>query len=210
MTEEDFTELLISKIFHDLASPVTAISNGVEFITEAVDENFAKKALALIESSSHELVRKVNIYRFMYGKAMLDGEIDFAVVKQLVNELFESSKIHLKWPKYCAESTVISLTSLSSRLMVNLIYLAASTLVAGGEIGIEMQKTNLSKCIHITAIGERLKVANYIVPILKNEKKHRITYENVQVHLIAKLAKELMVDIDIKIGDHMLSLGVEI
>ena len=205
-----FTELLITKIFHDMAGPVTAISNGMEFITDFQDKELTHKAHHLVSIASGELAHKINLFRFMYGKTSLDGEMDLQDIKKIMNEYFEFTKIHINWPKYSSEDSVINLTSLSSRLLVNLLYLAASTLIGGGEITVELQKIFHGKRIHIIANGQRLKIFNCILKILKEKKLDEINLENVQIHLIFKLANALGVLINIDYDEHTLNLSVDI
>ena len=61
-------ELLCARLCHDLISPVSAISNGVELITE-MGESMSGEALALISGSVGEASRKLQYFRMAFGSA---------------------------------------------------------------------------------------------------------------------------------------------
>ena len=61
-------ELLCARLCHDLISPVSAISNGVELITE-MGESMSGEAMALIGGSVGEASRKLQYFRMAFGSA---------------------------------------------------------------------------------------------------------------------------------------------
>ncbi|MDB5365426.1 MAG: hypothetical protein JWM77_1353, partial [Rhodospirillales bacterium] len=59
-------ELLCSRLLHDLISPLSAISNGVELVREGgLDDD----ALDLIESAARQATRRVQALRLAWGAA---------------------------------------------------------------------------------------------------------------------------------------------
>ncbi|MBM3540521.1 MAG: hypothetical protein FJX51_00610 [Alphaproteobacteria bacterium] len=62
-------ELLCSRLCHDLVSPVGAISNGVELLTEMGPD---EEALALVGQSAQAAATRLKFYRVAYGAAGAD------------------------------------------------------------------------------------------------------------------------------------------
>lgn len=62
-------ELLCSRLCHDLVSPVGAISNGVELLTEMGPD---AEALTLVGQSAQAAANRLKFYRVAYGAAGAD------------------------------------------------------------------------------------------------------------------------------------------
>ena len=69
MNELDFASLLCSRLCHDLISPVGAISNGIEILSEEDDEAMRKEVMKLLESSAHQTSNRLKFYRLAFGAA---------------------------------------------------------------------------------------------------------------------------------------------
>jgi len=59
-------ELIAARLCHDLIGPVSAISNGVELLTDE-EPDFARDAAALVGDSAKKALRNLQFYRFAYA-----------------------------------------------------------------------------------------------------------------------------------------------
>ena len=93
------SELLNSRICHDLVSPVGAINNGVELINELGDQ-VRQEAMNLIGGSALAASRRLAMYRLAYGSAQSKSRISVADARQAAINLFQESRLELDWPRY--------------------------------------------------------------------------------------------------------------
>lgn len=74
-------ELIVSRICHDLVSPVGAVSNGVELMEE-LGMSAADDAVGLISSSAIQASRRLKCFRLAYGAAGTDKNMGFKDIKE--------------------------------------------------------------------------------------------------------------------------------
>ena len=93
------SELLNSRLCHDLVSPVGAINNGIELINDLGDQ-VRDEAMNLIGGSALAAARRLAMYRLAYGSGQGKSRISVADARQVSIHLFELGKIELDWPRY--------------------------------------------------------------------------------------------------------------
>ncbi|MGC2413841.1 MAG: hypothetical protein WA459_14230, partial [Stellaceae bacterium] len=59
-------ELIAARLCHDLIGPISAISNGVELLTDD-EPDFAREAARLVGDSARKAIRSLQFYRFAYA-----------------------------------------------------------------------------------------------------------------------------------------------
>ena len=64
--EMKMTELLCSKLCHDLISPIGAINNGLEFLQDESSE-MANEASKLIDTSAKQAADRLAYFRLAFG-----------------------------------------------------------------------------------------------------------------------------------------------
>ncbi len=117
-------EALAARLCHELVSPVGAIANGVEILTE--DAGFAADAAALIGQSASEASRRLQFYRLAYGAL---SPVGADVARQATLELFKEGRCRCEWS---AAMTPIPIEFV--KLAMNLLLVAAGALPRGGVI----------------------------------------------------------------------------
>ncbi|MSP89576.1 MAG: hypothetical protein EXQ92_12320 [Alphaproteobacteria bacterium] len=70
-------ELLMSRVCHDLISPVGAVVNGVELIEDG-GADMTDDAMALIAKSARQASRRLQFFRMAYGAAGSGGDRSLA------------------------------------------------------------------------------------------------------------------------------------
>jgi len=119
-------ELLASRLCHELISPVGAVNNGVELLTDG-DAGFVRDATALIGQSARRAAMRLQFYRFAYGAGGVGGGAPDA--KALVAGILEGGKVRCDWP-----AEFDALPPPWQKLACNLTLLAAETLPRGGTL----------------------------------------------------------------------------
>ncbi|MEG3618274.1 histidine phosphotransferase family protein [Magnetovibrio sp. PR-2] len=133
-------QLLVSRVCHDLAGGISAISTGTELIAEEASA-FDADALNVIAMSAKQSADRLSFYRVAFGLG--GGENDTITTNELkiLSENFlNSNRLSVDWG---AENTRIGL--MSAKLLMNLCLLGAEALPRGGVLRVD-----------ITEIGGRL------------------------------------------------------
>lgn len=95
-------ELLASRICHDLISPVGAINNGVEFLSEAGPDEQAD-GLDLISHSASAAAAKLQVFRIAYGAGGRDPNIKPEDVQRAFGAMVAADgKISQMWDPFGA------------------------------------------------------------------------------------------------------------
>jgi histidine phosphotransferase ChpT len=77
MSELEFAALLVSRVCHDLVSPVGAVVNGLEVLEDERDAAMRADALKLVVSSAEQATARLQFARIAFGAAGSAGaELD--------------------------------------------------------------------------------------------------------------------------------------
>lgn len=120
-------ELMCARLIHDLAGPVGAVNNSVDFLEEG-DEIIKQKALEITKSSSAEAVLRLRFFRQAYG-TLSNNEANSDELHALIEEFLAKTRIELDWKN--RQATV---SMLFAKLMLNFTILATTSLVYGGKL----------------------------------------------------------------------------
>lgn len=126
------SELLSSKICHDLISPVSAINNGVELI-EDIGGSVVEEAMKLIANSAVQSSRRLRIFRIAYGRAGSEENLPLRDVRSVLEQYFDGGKIKLIWDED------LSLPELAEhrgalKTLINMMIMTEEVLAYGGSI----------------------------------------------------------------------------
>lgn len=88
-------EQLMSKLCHDLISPVSAVSNGIELLS-SIGSEVLEDTLPLIGQGAQQTTIKLKLFRYAYG--MAGQALPVAEAKPLLKQLADSYKGILDWP----------------------------------------------------------------------------------------------------------------
>ncbi|GIL41378.1 histidine phosphotransferase family protein [Roseiterribacter gracilis] len=135
-------ELLCSRLLHDLISPLSAISNGVELIREGgMDDD----ALDLIEGAARQATRRVQALRLAWGSA--GAETGPGPVRVAALAWFEGTRITLDWPE-TVDAPLLERRG-ATKLLLNAVLLGGEALPGQGAL----QVTRDGDVIVVTAVG---------------------------------------------------------
>jgi histidine phosphotransferase ChpT len=129
-------ELLISRLCHDLISPVGAAANGVELVEEFGDD-MGEDAQKLIATSVRQASSKLAFFRMAYGSAGNDSNLTLGEAHALATGLILGSKVGLDWPLDGAASRR-RLGPRGVKLVLATVGLAVEALPKGGRIAVSV------------------------------------------------------------------------
>ena len=139
------TELLASRLCHDLVGPIGAVNNGLELLA---DDPQQSEALGLVGRSARRAASAVQFYRLAYGAGA--GDDDPIVVQRLILDWLSAARIAFSW------SDDLSFTGLpqgAGKLLLNLIELAGTALPQGGTLTAQSGSGDGVSFLAITATG---------------------------------------------------------
>lgn len=147
-------ELLSSKICHDLVSPIGAIHNGLELMTE-LGMGADDSVIGLIDHSAKMASARLKVFRIAYGLGGGSSDIKPADVHAAIDELVTSeNKITQDWSPQTDLSLVMMPTGLS-KVMTCILMLCCESLPRGGTINV---KQDSPESITFTAKGTDARV----------------------------------------------------
>lgn len=119
-------ELINARLCHELISPVGAINNGVELMSEEdADPDFQRDAMKLVATSAKTAGHRLNFYRFAYGSGRGSTGKDAAL------GLLEGGKVKADW-----SDAASALAMEWQRLACNMVVIAVEALPRGGTLQI--------------------------------------------------------------------------
>src|SRR5271169_5890016 len=150
MNEIEFAALLVSRVCHDLVSPVGAVVNGLEVLEDERDATMRADALKLVVSSAEQAAARLQFARIAFGAAGSAGaELDLNEVGRTVKGLALGGKVqidwqaaHVNWPKDWA------------KLLMNATLLASDALPRGGNVVVQTSVDQAAPSFTIRASGQ--------------------------------------------------------
>lgn len=188
MNELDLGALLVSRVCHDLISPVAAISNGLEILADEEDAEMRAHAMRLIEHSVGQAKARLLFARLAFGAMGSAGaEIDLREVGQVAAEFFRAGKAKLDWqaPPIAVDKEII-------RVLLNLSALGADCIPRGGLLTVKVEQGRHALNVSITAKGLKANLATDIKEGLALKTPHEdLTGRTIAPFITALLAKKL-------------------
>ncbi len=158
-------ELLCSRLCHDLISPVSAINNGFELITEFGDE-MRGEAMSLMGDSAREASRRLQFFRIAFGGAGTPSgdAVGLGEARVRALELLADGKIALDWPEGAAPADV-RIPREGIKLLLNMLLVAIESLAGAGSVSVRLSAAADGLDATVTAasdkagLGDELKAA---------------------------------------------------
>ncbi len=153
MKSHEFASLLCSRLCHDLLSPVGALNNGIELLTDEHDPEMRARCLDLLGESARASANKLKFFRLAFGAAGgFADEVDTREARVAIEGLFGGDgRIQLGW---MVDEPVMSKAAL--KVLLNLVLIAGDALVRGGSLDIGAEKHGEGLDIVVRAEGSRI------------------------------------------------------
>ena len=199
----EFAALLVSRVCHDLVSPVGAVVNGLEVFEEERDPALRADALMLINSSAALATARLQFARIAFGAAGSAGaELDLNEVGRMVSGLFSGSKIQLAW--YAAP---VNWPKDWAKLLMNATLVAADALPRGGHVVVRTTSAMIAPGFAISARGQGARVLDEVAGTLRGELTLPVDGRSIQPYLTYRLVTLLQTRLELKSGDGSITLA---
>jgi histidine phosphotransferase ChpT len=161
-------ELLCARLCHDLISPVSAISNGVELITE-MGESVGGEAMSLIGGSAGEASRKLQFFRIAFGSARGSSgqSATLADARAGFLELPVGERISLAWNQ--TPELARDVPREATKMVLNLALSGIDCLAGSGRLEVVTQDVPQAVRLELVASGDRAKLPEEIAAALTDQ-----------------------------------------
>jgi histidine phosphotransferase ChpT len=161
-------ELLCARLCHDLISPVSAISNGVELITE-MGESVGGEAMSLIGGSAGEASRKLQFFRIAFGSARGSSgqSATLADARAGFLELPVGERITLAWTQ--TPELARAVPREATKMVLNLALSGIDCLAGSGRLEVVTQDVPQAVRLELVASGDRAKLPEEIAAALTDQ-----------------------------------------
>ena len=184
MNELDLGALLVSRVCHDLISPVAAISNGLEILADEQDAEMRAHAMRLIEHSVGQAKARLLFARLAFGAMGSAGaEIELREAGEVAGEFLKTGKAKLDWqvPAIAVDKEIV-------RILLNLAAMGADCIPRGGVLTVKAEQGKTGFTASIIAKGTKANLA----PDIKEGLALKIPREDLTGRTIAPFVTALL------------------
>ncbi|HEY4545819.1 MAG TPA: histidine phosphotransferase family protein [Pedomonas sp.] len=152
MKAVDFASLLCSRLCHDLVSPVGALSNGVELLSDETDPEMQAQCLQLLADSVQQAANRLKFFRLAFGGGgSFSAQVDVREAQNALQGMFPLDKVRVEW---LIIPGVMPKTAL--KVLLNLALIAGDALLRGGVLQVAVEQTGAVLDIAVRAEGPRM------------------------------------------------------
>lgn len=184
------SELLCTKLCHDLAGPIGAINNGIDFF-DSENKQMQDKALELVKLSSKQAVNRLTYYRQAYGTVGEDTEMHLAEIKSLAMKYIEDTKLSLDFSEMLVDESD-AINSRAGKILLNVLIIATGIIMNNGLISITIdtlnEKIKFRVCVEAAVFKLEEELKNIL---LDNMETVVINSRNIQQYYTTMLIKEM-------------------
>lgn len=143
--------LTASRVCHDMAEPLNAIIQGLEFLKDSDAAVKNADAISLMDSGVQKAWAKLEFMRFAFGgSSATDGETTLDEARSVIERLYGVLKPSLQWS---AKSVTLPRPGL--KVFANVMLIAADCLPRGGVVTVEAGESAEGPEIRAIATGPR-------------------------------------------------------
>ena len=201
------SQLLSSRICHDLAGAAGAINAGVELIGE--DPRDIKAPLGLMAVSALQITRRLSFFRIAFGSVGgVDSPIMVNEIQKLSEEYLRDKKILLSFSALDFTNNGPLLQSLCGKILLNLFLISSDCLPRGGEILAHVAPSENGVGIAIEAKGVGANFPSNLKDAIKiKEITDILSVRNVHAYVACRLVNEGNGEIEFSVTDGSVKIG---
>src|SRR3569623_945996 len=156
MKSHEFASLRCSRLCLDQLSPVGALNNGIELLTDEHDPEMRARCLDLLGESARASANKLKFFRLAFGAAGgFADEVDTREARVAIEGLFGGDgRIQLGW---MVDMPTMGKSAL--KVLLNLVLIAGDSLVRGGRLDVGAERHGEGLDIVARAEGPRIVLA---------------------------------------------------
>ncbi len=162
-SEAELAIMLSTRLCHDMAGPISAVSNGLEFYHDVEnDAAMQEQAMELLSMSAKASQARLQMHRIAFGRADSSSESSLSEFKEIVGNYFSQGKVLIEWDE--ASCRTGWLDNEMRRLVASMILLASQVMVYGGRMTIFL--LNNYKDVIVKGVSGKLKVDEEFLAII--------------------------------------------
>ena len=192
------SQLVVSRICHDLAGSVSAVNAGIELIKDGASTSgqgaLDQEAMSLVDASADQSVRKLSFFRIIFGSGGgADGSISLAELCDLSQNYLDGSKVNLDWPEQASAQTGAQRLGIDAgRVLLGMVLMAAGSLPRGGVISIGVHYPDGGVGFAVVAAGDRASLGPEVEAAMSSDANiDDLTARTVHAHFTDILVKSL-------------------
>jgi len=199
----ELAALISSKICHDVISPVGAIYNGLEILSDDSDPSSRDYAMDIIRNVTIQASARLQFARFAFGAAGSAGaEIDLQTASDISKGFIGEGKHTLDW-----QAPAGYLPKNQVKLLLNLVAISVNALPRGGKIAVSITDDLAKPKFMIECTGPRSRAPQHLPEIIAGEMPE-IDAMSVQAYYTWRLAQNVGASISIGQNDDTVTLQV--
>ena len=203
LNDLDFAALLVSRVCHDLVSPVGAVVNGLEVLEDETDIAMRADALRLVAASAEQAAARLQFARIAFGAAGSAGaELDLAEVGRIMSGLLKGGKVELIW-----QAEAVNWPKDWAKLLMNAVLVGADSLPRGGKVHVETSGDSRSPKFSIRAAGTIARLTPEVERALSGEPAGMLDGRSIQPYLTYQLSHSLSATLSVAAGEGEVRLG---
>jgi histidine phosphotransferase ChpT len=203
MNDLDFAALLVSRVCHDLVSPIGAVVNGLEVLEDERDAAMRADAMKLIVSSAEQAAARLQFARIAFGAAGSAGaQLDLTEVGRIVRGLFGGGKVELDW-----QAASLNWPKDWAKLLMNATLVAADSLPRGGRVLVTTTADAGAPGFTVRATGQGARILEEVERAARGEPKGPLDGRSIQPYLAHKLARTLNAGLTLTSRDNEVQLA---
>ncbi len=206
-TDISLSQLLCSRLCHDLVGAAGAINAGIELLNE--DPSDIAAPLGLMETSAAQVTRRLSFFRVAFGSAGgPDSPVDADNLRGLIEGYLEDKKLDLDWRLLDFDGAQPSQVSASGKLLCLLMIVAGDCLPRGGILSVHVAPLEGGIGIAVEGRGTGARIPENVQIALKAEQINaQINARNVHAFFASRLAAEANGSIEIEADDDSVQIA---
>jgi histidine phosphotransferase ChpT len=202
MNDLEFAALLVSRVCHDLVSPVGAVINGLEILEDERDATMRADALKLVTSSAEQAAARLQFARIAFGAAGSTGaQLDLNEVGRMVRGLLKGGKVEIDW-----QAASLNWPKDWAKLLMNATLLAADALPRGGKVRVETTGDANAPGFRVHAVGQGARLLEEVEKAVRGEPNGPLDGRSIQPYLTYKLSRGLNAGLTLLARDNEIEL----
>lgn len=202
MNDLEFAALLVSRVCHDLVSPVGAVVNGLEVLEDERDATMRADAFKLVVSSAEQAAARLQFARIAFGAAGSAGaQLDLSEVGRTVRGLVRGGKVEIDW-----QAAPLNWPKDWAKLLMNATLLAADSLPRGGIVKVETSADAAAPSFKVVATGQGARLLEDVEKAVRGEPNGPIDGRSIQPFLTHRLARGLNAGLTISAAENRIEM----
>jgi histidine phosphotransferase ChpT len=197
LNDLDFAALLVSRVCHDLVSPVGAVVNGLEVLEDETDMAMRADALRLVAASAEQAAARLQFARIAFGAAGSAGaELDLAEVGRIMSGLLKGGKVELVW-----QAEAVNWPKDWAKLLMNAVLVGADSLPRGGKVYVETGGDAQGPKFAIRAAGTIARLTPEVERALSGEPASALDGRSIQPYLTYQISQTLSTALSVEAAE---------